>query len=315
MESVDKKRIEKSMKRCFKYGGVRYSEYWKMRFDELSFKEKLRFVPRCAERDLYWQVNPKQKYGPLLENKGKCYDLFGKYYKRDLICVSETDIEQGLAAEKVSFFIGKHNRFIIKPLNGCCGRGIKIFDSSIDYKTIDLMYPDGFVMEELINQREPMASLHPNSVNTVRIVTVNYGDDIALKWPSIRVGRGNSIVDNAGRGGIAMVVDIKSGLSFAAGDESRHFYSVHPNTNVPLIGFQIPQWKELCELVKKMAGECPDCHIMGWDMAFSDKGWVVVEVNYGPNIFYQYVAGGARKEFVMVRKKLHAKKYSMLPLN
>ena len=314
IESVDEKRIEKSMKRCFMYGGVHYSEYWKMRFDELSFREKLRFVPRIAEMNLYWQVNPKRKYGPLLENKGKCYDLFGNYYNRDLVCVLKSDIIQGLAKEKVLSFIGKHNRFIVKPLNGACGRGVRIFDSSIDYNELVSSYSRGFVMEELINQNEKMANLHPNSVNTVRIITVNYGDEIEVKWPFLRVGRGDSIVDNAGQGGVFMAIDVRSGLTFAAGDESRHAYVVHPDTNVSLIGFQIPQWNKLCEIVKEMARICPDCHIMGWDMAFSDQGWVVVECNYGPNLVYQYITRGVAKEFKKVQKKLHAKKLKIIAL-
>ena len=95
-------------------------------------------------------------------------------------------------------------------------------------------------------------------------------------------------------------------------DEMGRTFLEHPDTKVPLSGFKVPFWDELCELTKKLARMCPDCHIMGWDMALTDSGWVMVECNYGPNNVYQYAIGGMRKEFRTIRKKLDAKKYVML---
>ena len=53
----------------------------------------------------------------------------------------------------------------------------------------------------------------------------------------------------------------------------------------------------------------PDCRIMGWDMALTDKGWVVVECNYGPELLIQWASGrGVRDEFEVIKERLHAKK-------
>lgn len=309
----DKKRIMKSLKRCYKYGGVYYVDYWRMHFEDSSFLDKINFVPRCAQMNLYWQVNPKHKYGPLLENKGKCYELFGKYYKRDVLYVSQEDIGQELTLERMSAFMNKHPRFIVKPLWGSCGKGIIICDStSVNADELLSRYSKGFVLEELIIQDSIMSSLHSSSVNTVRIITVNYGNEIEVKWPFLRVGRGESIVDNAGSGGMILPIDVFSGLTIAAGDESCHSFQAHPDSGGAIIGFKIPQWDDLCHIVKEMAMICPDCHILGWDMAYSDKGWIVVECNYGPDLVFQYVVGGVRKEFTTVRRRLHAKRFLLL---
>ena len=69
---AEKKRIEKSLKRCYVYGGVLFSDYWRMHFEEVSLFNKMQFVPRSAQLNLYRQVNPNKKYGILLENKGEC---------------------------------------------------------------------------------------------------------------------------------------------------------------------------------------------------------------------------------------------------
>ena len=305
-----KKRVIKS-KMLFYYffGGVRYSDFYMFRFEEKPLKENMKFVPRSAESNLVRQVNAK-KYRILLEDKSECYNLFKKYYKRDLIKVTKEDIKRERANEIISKFAEVHDEFMIKPVNLYCGIGIQILNSSVllDIRTLVESYQDGFVLEELIVQHEIMAKMHPSSVNTVRIVTVNYGDSVEVKWPFIRIGRGSAVVDNAGAGGIMVAID-DSGKTLAAADENRHKYITHPETGFNLIGFEIPKWKVLCDLAKEMAGKCPDCHIMGWDMAYTNRGeWVVVECNYCPNNVSQFALDkGFKDEFVMVRKKLGAR--------
>ena len=307
----DQNALKRSMFLCYLFGGVRYSDYYCMRFEEKTLKEKMRFVPRAAELNLYAQVND-YKYLQLLEDKGECYELFKQYYHRDLVKVSLDDIANGMADGIVQPFLERHRAFIIKPLNLYCGLGIKTMDSGapgFDLHRLYVEYPKGFVLEELISQSEELSALHSNSVNTVRLVTVNYGDCIEVKWPFLRVGRGDAIVDNAGAGGIICAVD-DMGKVIAAADESRHVFMEHPESKVPLVGFELPKWVELCELTKEMASKCPDCHIMGWDMAYTEKGWVVVECNYGPNLVMQFATNkGVRDDFVAVRKRLKAKRY------
>lgn len=317
-DNSSEKQLLRSMKMCFLLGGVRFSDFYQMQFEKKSWKERMDFVPRSAELWLYNRVNDN-KYIELLEDKGECYKLFQKHYHRDLVKVSKKDILNGNAIDIISTFAEKHIRFIIKPINLYCGCGIQVLElplSVFDIKQIIQNYQNGFVLEELIKQNKIMSKLHGNSVNTVRIVTVNYGDTIEIKWPFMRIGVGESVVDNAGAGGIIVAVD-KSGKAFAAGDENRNSYSIHPESKANIIGFEIPKWKELCTLCKEMAAICPDCHIMGWDMAFTDNNeWVVVECNYGPNLVSQYVTGvGIKREFIKMRKKLGIKLYGSFIFN
>ena len=191
---ADKKRIENSLQRCYKYGGVSFMDYWRMRFEELSFLEKRKFVPRCAQMNLYRQVNPNKKYGILLENKGECYKLFREFYKRDLISVSQGDDEHVVTSGELAVFLDKHSQFIVKPLWGNCGKGIQICESSsVCVDSLLSAYPRGIVMEELINQDVQMSNLHSSSVNTIRIITVNYGNEIEVKWPFIQPSQSDAL--------------------------------------------------------------------------------------------------------------------------
>ena len=47
-----------------------------------------------------------------------------------------------------------------------------------------------------------MAVLHKESVNTLRIHTICFDGDVTVFHPYIRIGRGKSVVDNAGSGGV-----------------------------------------------------------------------------------------------------------------
>lgn len=150
-----------------------------------------------------------------------------------------------------------------------------------------------------------MASLHPKSLNTVRIPTIRYDDRVEIIHPFLRMGRGDAVVDNAGAGGIMGNVDVTTGVVYAASDELGRAYTQHPDTGVELIGFVIPQWKEAVEQVKEMAMVLPSVRYVGWDMALTKSGWVMIEGNdKGQFIFQVADRKGFRDEFEKIRKEL-----------
>lgn len=61
--------IKRSLKWAFLIWGVKYKEFWKWKFEEKGLREKRQYVPRSAELNLYYQVNPREQYVRLLEDK------------------------------------------------------------------------------------------------------------------------------------------------------------------------------------------------------------------------------------------------------
>lgn len=316
-DDANKKAIKKMMKKIWIWRGVHHSDFYEMSLDKKSESERNKFVPRWEEVDLYFQVND-QRYLGILANKWNCYKHFEKFYKRQVVSVSKKDVMRKNINPDVVDFLNKFDKYIIKPLGLQGGKGIRMVERKADVEPKSLLleylklpeFSNGVVMEELIVQDNRMAALHPESVNTIRITTVNFGDSVVIKWPVLRMGRGHSVVDNACSGGVFAALDENNGTIIRVADKQRgSYYTTHPDTHISLMGFQVPLWNELCESVKKIASSCPDCHIMGWDMALTDKGWVVVECNYGPCIVIQWaLCRGVRDEFEEIRKRLHAKK-------
>ena len=255
----------------------------------------------------------KNLYGCTLIQKQHmtCYAISGKhiniseiFFGREVLFVQDSE------KDDMGFrgFISRHSRFIVKPLAMNCGKGIQVLDTSMqDISSYSLLkrYKDGFVAEELIVQDDSLAQFHPASVNTLRIHTVNYGDSLEILWPCLRIGCGGSIVDNAGAGGIFGAVDVDTGRIVAVSDEFHHTFDVHPDTGIHVLGYEIPRWKEACEMAKRLALCMPDCPFVGWDLALTEKGWLMVEGNYGPLLIWQIAVGkGIRKEFNRMKQKI-----------
>lgn len=137
-----------------------------------------------------------------------------------------------------------------------------------------------FVIEELIVQANEMAILHQQSINTVRLVTFVVDGEVHIVGGAVRMGLGKSNVDNAGSGGIFASLDICGGfVNSMAVDVNGNHYSVHPDTQCKIVGFDIPQWREAIELVKEVALVIKSAAVVAWDLAYSTKGWLIVEGN------------------------------------
>lgn len=241
------------------------------------------------------------------DDKAMTYRHFGKYYRRK--CVFAEPSAKG--AEAIRSFAGKYGDFIAKPIEKAGGSGIEIVHGNhpdeLDTIIEKLLkkYQYGLFVEELIGQADSMKELHPSSVNTVRIPTIRVSEkETVIFHPFLRVGRGSSVVDNAGAGGIICALDAKSGTVIAARDEVGNEYPVHPETGVKLIGFVVPQLQSAVQTAKELAQVIPSNRYTGWDLALTKNGWIMVEGNARGQFVWQYsTLEGCRSEIYELFKK------------
>ena len=258
--------------------GCMFDEYFLYDYPNLNIRGRESFITDKIRWDYYAQMNLDENK-ELFNNKRKAYDIFHKHYKRQLLeIVSEDDAIPFYA------FLKENPRFIVKPLAGSGGKGIYIADSS-HYASpaavfASILEKAPVVVEELIHQSESLAVLHPASLNTVRIPTLKLKDRVVIFHPVLRIGLGDSVVDNASSGGILVGVDATTGICLKHGvDEAGHAYIRHPDTQIVLPGFQIPRWEEAIATVTELAHVIETNHYVGWDMALTNQGWVMVEGN------------------------------------
>ena len=130
-------------------------------------------------------------------------------------------------------------------------------------------------------QGEALARIHPQSVNTLRIPTVVLADgEVRLFHPTLRVGRGEGIIDNFSAGGISALIDPETGCICSDGaDKKGRRYAAHPDTGVRFNGYRLPEWDKAVAMVTTAAHMVPGNHYCGWDLAYSTHGWCMVEAN------------------------------------
>jgi hypothetical protein len=58
----------------------------------------------------------------------------------------------------------------------------------------------------------------------------------------------------------------------------------HPDTGHTVVGTIIPDWEALTERVREAAAAFPGIRTQSWDVALSDCGPVLLEVNYGGDL-------------------------------
>lgn len=248
-------------------------------FQSKSFDECRRFISDRESVCLGHHLNDIFALRVFMD-KYQTYERFRKYYKRDCITV-EKDSDYAVFQD----FVQKHPVFVKKDVKESCGRSVELVDLNQTAMTNEAVFRElrktpKIILEERIEQADVLAALNPSSVNTVRCFTLKTRHGIEIPWCFMKIGRNGSFVDNGGAGGLLVGIDPKSGVFQTAGrDEYGDSYERHPDTGVAFQGFQLPQWDKMIEICKEMAELEPSVPWIGWDMTYTDQGWVVVEGN------------------------------------
>ena len=177
---------------------------------------------------------------------------------------------------------------MVKPLNECGGNGVQIIsiDKKSDLEKIfnSLIRNKQFLVEDYIYQCKPMNLLYNKSVNTLRILTFYKNKKVYILKSILKIGNGGS-VDNFSSGGMYTFVDENGKVYVPAIDEEGNVFEVHPISKKKIVGFEIPKYKEVVDFVKELGLVVPKVRYVGWDIAITDDGPVVVEGNNFSGIF------------------------------
>ncbi|MBP1575999.1 MAG: hypothetical protein J6A68_00550 [Oscillospiraceae bacterium] len=267
-----------------------YMDYLVFEFEKLSAAQRATYVTRGVNNQLVKTLNDPA-LNHLFSNKAETLKAFAPFVKRAWIYLPETD-EEGFR-EFFSRCKEGYGRFVAKPLDGSCGRGISFIRCDIvddpGQLYLDLKERGLLLCEEYLVQHPDMAALAPKSVNTLRLVTVFYQGKAHLVFPSIRIGNGKN-VDNLNAGGMASIIDPEKGcICKPCADKDGNVFDAHPITGTVFENYPIPCWQEAKELVLSLAAVEPRVGYVGWDIAISDKGPELIEANNFPgHDIYQF---------------------------
>ena len=306
LEDQEKKRIKEDMLFCRLAYGFIPSEYTGFAFENRVPEERKKFVSDLDISVFGYTVNDIVEIQKILD-KAKMVRKFSNYLKRDVLLISSTD--DWTAFER---FVSNHPIFVKKKTFSCKGKGVELVDLSKADETangyFDRIIKEGtWLLEECVIQSAEMAAFNSSSVNTIRVRTFKTRNGVDLRYCNLRTGRNGSFVDNGGSGGLLIGVNEKTGIVNTDGyDEFGEAYEEHPDSHVRFRGYQIPDWEELRKICIQGAEENPDMGYLSWDMAHTDDGWKVIEVNeVGQFVGAQLISGrGLKKELEAYKKAM-----------
>lgn len=200
-----------------------------------------------------------------------------------------------------------HKFFAKKCLSGQ-GKDVRCIENEEQFTELQKQWHhDKFMLQEAILQHHLLNSINSNSVNTIRLVTLNDGEHVkplraVLRCGTLRSGK----VDNLHAGGVGVGIN-------SHGDLMKYGYYVsgygtktncHPDSGMIFEGIKIPFYEEAIEKALQLHKMLYDICSIGWDIAITEEGPVFIEgnVDWGLDVM-QMCHGGIRKEWLELCQK------------
>ncbi len=223
------------------------------------------YVDKCAYDLIYPDL---KKPATIIKN------VAGHYYGPGQELLTE---EQALSACLA------HDGFIAKcATDSYGGRGIAVFHK--DEITKDAVralferFGKNFIVQELVDQHPDLKAVNPSSLNTLRIISFFFKDEVHILSAQLRVGGPGARVDNYSSGGFACNVRMDGRLSERAVSKDG-WSTVHPN-GTRFCDIVVPGFDKVLETIRKEHRRLPYLGIIGWDFGIdADGDPVFIEIN------------------------------------
>lgn len=297
LKVIDKKKISneeyESYLEYWKKYGIKTKKYWV----DLYKKEGEKFDNRYVPDDIYYsKIVPyfsNSKFRRSYEDKCMHYRLFPNLNRPKTIAKRMAGVYYNSQNEIIDYeeakkLILENGNAIIKPsIDSGAGRLIQFYKTGENKEDeIDgILEAAGFnfIAQEVVDQHEKMASLNPNTLNTIRVFSFLFKGKVHILSIIARMGSGSAKVDNVTAGGMQIAVNDKGQFVGTASDKYRHKHTAHPDTGVVFEGFEVPAFDKIIDIVKEEQLKLPHFKIIGWDFAVDkEENPVFIEYNVCP---------------------------------
>ena len=260
------------------YCGLKYQagylDYELFEMYNLNGKQRKTVLTRGINNHFIKTYNDKS-FTHYFVNKDEFNQKFDKFLKRDWMIID------GKNEKEFNEFIKDKEEIIVKPTNGTHGDNIsKVKPNKDTYQ--ELLNNKTYLVEEVIKQIPEMNKLNPSSVNTIRTITFNDNGKCTIIAAYLRIGN-NRVIDNFNGGGMVVPINVETRrVDYPALDKKGNLYHKHPTTNLDIVGFEIPEYDKILELVTEAGKVIPEVKFVGWDVALSVNGPCLIEGNDFP---------------------------------
>lgn len=272
---------------------------------ELNCSREQRMEPRFIPSDLYYnELLPYINNLPFryaLQDKCSLDLRFPDVKQADTVCRRMAGVYYGPEMEVIdretaaALCLARKAVLFIKPsLYTAAGTGIQAFTPSActPEKILDLFSRTGanFIVQEKIRQHPEMAKLNPDSVSTMRVVSLFLDDTVYIAHIMMRVGPpGTTHV--AVDGGYSVEV-LEDGRLYPRAYRDKGTWVCGREQGLYDDAVMIPGLEEIRETVRRLHPRLPYFKWIGWDFTVDEEGApVMIEFNTSPGDDIQRVCG------------------------
>lgn len=223
-----------------------------------------------------------------IDADGRIYDYISKEY---------CDIEEYFSKVECELFV--------KKLHGECGDGCYLFNKNSDIITFkNVAKGSCYIVQDKLQQHEDIDKINASCINTIRIITIvgKESREPQVFAHYMRVGC-NSINDNRATGGVGVAIT-DDGYMEKYGVGHHKVEEKHSITGHTYIDTLIPYWDEVKKLVLNAHRAILEVPTIGWDVAITPSGPVLIEGNDNWEISgAQDTAGGLKQRWYELHER------------
>jgi hypothetical protein len=167
-----------------------------------------------------------------------------------------------------------------------------------------------WVVQKKVNSHAAIKKVNDSALNTTRIVTISNGQYHEYLTGFQAFATNDVKIDSWSMGSVYVGIDLNKKCLKEFGfcnlsDKDRSIITEHPNSKVVFKDYPIPFLQEAVNLCLRAHQLFYFNFIIGWDVAITDNGPVIVEINEKPGMnVVQCVDGGLREKINRSYEKL-----------
>ncbi|GAA4831570.1 hypothetical protein GCM10023354_08420 [Garicola koreensis] len=226
-----------------------------------------------------------------------------------LVCIDgrfyDADANWILDDTEVLKILSRVGRGIIKPTSLDNGRGVELLEYAgedkigvgsrkLTLRGLKRRYRQNFMVQEIVPQHPTLAAPHPDSLNTLRVVTLRWNGDVHHLLTFARFGVDGRINDNAGTGGLCVGVQADGSFNTYAINEHGKLFESHPDSSVSFKSMpSVPGYGDVVEFARRLHHDVPYFDLLSWDVAIDHDGLpVLIECNFRGAVWLYQLATG-----------------------
>ena len=178
----------------------------------------------------------------------------------------------------------------------------------------------GYVFQDAVTPHPDLVTLTgTQAVSTIRVVTVNHPDTPEVLYTLWKLPSPTAMSDNFWqKGSLIALVEPGCGrvqkIRYGPGLDTQ-WVETHPVTGAQLLGATLPCWQSVLDLAIAAHATVPDNGILGWDIAITPGGALLIECNENTGHgLYQLASGRGvlNGDFLPVFDKITARNARIL---